>query len=127
MDDTLKIYVWPDGSWESEEDIDDMDWYLSSMGKSDDFSEHTVDLDLDYDDIQELIDLQALPGMLPDPVTINNIVGMGKIPVPKGAIVVVSHSKDIEYNAVTMLEDRLIVNAPDVFVEIIQAKVDKDV
>ena len=122
--DKLLIYVWPDGSWVSEDDVDDLDWYISSNGKSDDFSEHFIPLELDAEDIEELISLNALPGMLPDKV--QKIEHMGKVSIPEGAILIVHHSKDIEYNAVTMLEDKLIVNAPDVFVEVIQSKVDKD-
>lgn len=119
-DDTIKIYVWPDGHWVSEEDVDDLDWYISSSGKSDDFSEHEISLELDADDIEELISMNALPGMLPDKP--QKIEHMGKVSIPEGAILIVHHSKDIEYSAVTMLEDKLIVNAPGVFVEVIQPK-----
>lgn len=67
MENTIVIYVWPDNTWVTEEDIDgDLDWYIFSGGKSDDFKEYKVSLDLSPDDIQELIDLQALPGMSPD-------------------------------------------------------------
>jgi len=64
MSETIKIYVWPDGSWINEDDAEDLDWYISSNGKSDDYSEHDVDINLEADDIEELIELQALPGML---------------------------------------------------------------
>ena len=125
-DDTLKIFLWPDGTWISEEDVegDDFDWYLMGAGKSDDFAEYEVSLDLEPDDIQELIDLKALPGMLPDivPADPQDIANMGVITIPEGAVLVVHHSKDIEYNAVTMLEDRLIVNAPDITIEVIIPK-----
>lgn len=115
---TIKIYVWPDGSWISEED--DLDWYISSSGKGDDFTEYEVPLELDSDDIDELIALQALPGMLPDTKPKE-----GKIKVPEGATVIISHSKDIDYNAVTMLEDRLIINAPNILIEIIKGNNNK--
>ncbi len=120
----LKIYLWPDGSWiEETDDIDDLDWYITSTGKSDDYTEHFVPIELDAEDIDELIKMKALPGMLPDKIQL--IEDMGKVSIPKGAILIVHHSKDIEYSAVTMLEDRLIVNAPDVFIEIIQPKGNK--
>jgi len=124
-EDTLKIYVWPDGTWVSEEDVNgDLDWYMVSSGKSDDFSEYLIPLPLDAKDIEELISLNALPGMLPDkPMGLEH---QGKVSVPEGAILIVHHSKDIEYNAVTMLEDKLIVNAPGTFVEVIMPKADKD-
>ena len=123
-DDKLKIWVWPDGSWISEDDVDDLDWYISSNGKSDDFSEHLIPLLLDGDDIEELISMNALPGMLPDKPA--GLEHQGKVSVPDGAILIVHHSKDIEYKAVTMLEDRMIVNAPNTFVEVIMPKADKD-
>ena len=132
-EDKLKIFVWADGSWESEEEIDDMDWYISSNGKSDDFTEYLIPIELDPEEIDELIELEALPGMLPDmpqeiqeTQEIQGIIGGGKLAIPEGSVLIVHHSKDIDYNAVTMLEDKLIVNAPDVFVEIIQSKEDKD-
>ncbi|MCP4374055.1 MAG: hypothetical protein GY797_39010, partial [Deltaproteobacteria bacterium] len=64
-EETIKIYIWPDGSWESEEEIDDMDWFLSSSGKSDDYAEYNIPLGLEAEDIDELILLNALPGMIP--------------------------------------------------------------
>ncbi len=123
--DMLKIWVWPDGTWVSEDDVDDLDWFISSAGKSDDFSEHLIPLELDGEDIEELIQLNALPGMLPDKV-VSSLEGMGKVAIPEGAILIVHHSKDIEYQAVTMLEDKLIVNAPGTFVEVIMPKEKKN-
>lgn len=120
-DETIKIYVWPDGSWVSEDDIDDLDWYIVSTEKSDDYAIYNVPIELEAEDIEELINMQALPGMLPDPGELN-IEDMGKVAIPEGAILFVHHSKDIEYNAVTMLEDKLIVNAPGIFVEVIMPK-----
>lgn len=127
-DDKVKIYVWADGTWISEEDTEgDLDWYIFSSGKSDDYTAYDISSELEPEDIDELISLEALPGMLPEPQEgIIKIEDMGKIPIPEGAVVLVHHSKDIEYNAVTMLEDRLIVNAPDIFIEIITPKVKKD-
>ncbi|MDP8268304.1 MAG: hypothetical protein P9L97_06195 [Candidatus Tenebribacter davisii] len=122
----IKIFVWSDNTWMYEDDIEDgdLDWFCMETGKSDDFAEYQVSLDLEADDIQMLIDLNSLPGMLPDPVAseVKPIEEMGKISIPVGAIVIVSHSKDIDYSAVTMLEDRLIVNAPDLFIEVIMPK-----
>lgn len=120
-DETIKIYVWPDGSWISEEDIDDMEWYLFTTGKSDDYKEYQVPIELEAEDIEELISLNALPGMLPDPTTIK-IEDMGKIEIPEDALLIVHHSKDIDYNAVTILKDRMIVNAPGIFIEVITSK-----
>ncbi len=120
MSNTIKIYVWPDGSWVNEDDADDIDWYISSNGKSDDFSTHDVDAELEAEDIDELIELNALPGMLPDMPT--KLEDMGKVSIPEGAVLIVHHSKDIDYNAVTSLEDKMIVNAPNIFVEVIQKK-----
>lgn len=124
-DDTIKIYLWPDGSWVSEDDVDDLDWYITSTGKSDDFGIYDVSLDLEPDDIEELILLNALPGMLIDPQVVS-IENMGKVEIPEGAIVIIHHSKDIEYKATTMLEDRLIVNAPNLFVEVIMPREKED-
>lgn len=124
---TVTIYVWPDGSWISSEDpeADDMDWYTMTTGKSDDYASYEVSLDLEPEDIEELISMNALPGMLPDLITAN-IEEMGKVKIPEGCILIVSHSNDIDYNAVTMLEDKLIVNAPDLFIEVITPKEKKD-
>ncbi len=127
--DTLTIYVWPDGTWISEENVDgDFEWYLMFAGKSDDYASYDVSYDLDDSDIEELISLNALPGMLPDKPDTNtdNLEHQGKVPIPEGAILIVHHSKDIEYQAVTMLKDRLIVNAPNIMIEVIQSKEDKD-
>lgn len=119
MDDKIKIYVWTDNSWESEEEIDDLDWYISSMGKSDDYTEYMIPIELEADDITELIELNALEGMLPNEPKIEV---MGKIKIPKNALLIVTHDKDIPYNAVTILEDRMIISAPNLTVEIIQGK-----
>ena len=120
MDDKIKIFVWPDNSWVNEDDIDDMDWYLASTDKGDDYAKYYVSIELDADDIDELIELKALPGMLPDPK--KSIEEMGKVPIPEGAILIVHHSKDIDYSATTILKDKIIINAPDIFVEVIQSK-----
>jgi len=126
MEDKNLIYVWPDGHWVFEEDVDggDLDWYIISAGKSDDYSEYHVPIELEADDIEELISLNALPGMLPDPIP-TDITKMGKVAIPEGCILMVHHAKDIEYNAVTMLEDKLIVNAPGIFIEVITPKAKK--
>ncbi len=118
MNDTILIYVWPDNTWISEEDIDDMDQYLCATKKSDDYTTYELDINLDAEDIQELIDLKALPGMLP-PL---NQCPVGPIAIPKDSIIIITHSKDIDYSAVTMLEDKLIVNAPKMTLEIIAPK-----
>lgn len=121
MTEMIKIYVWPDGVWYSEEDIVDIEW----LGKSDDYSEHLVPIELEADDIEELISLNALPGMLID-AQVTPIENMGKVEIPEGAVVIIHHSKDIEYKATTMLEDKLIINAPNIFIEVIMPKEKKD-
>lgn len=127
-EDTLKIYVWPDGSWESEEEIDDIDWYLSSASKSDDYKEYNIPLELEADDIEELIAINALPGMLPDPVSFEGIIDSnaiaeaGEIKIGEDDIIIVSHSKDVDYNAVTLLDDRVIINAPGMVLKVVKGK-----
>ncbi len=127
-DDTLKIYLWPDGSWESEDEIDDMDWYLSGSGKSDDYAIYNVPLDLESEDIEELIGLNALPGMLSDPISFegvidsNTIASAGEIKIGEDDIIIVSHSKDVNYNAVTILDDRVIINAPGMILKVVKGK-----
>ena len=96
---------------------------MASTGKSDDFAIYNIPLELDGDDIEELIRMQALPGMLPDKPTLESIIESGgEIKIDPDDIVIISHSKDIDYNAVTMLEDRLIINAPDLKIKIVKGK-----
>jgi len=126
MDDKLKIFLWPDGTWVSENDIDDwdIDWYTISTGKSDDYAIYYVPIELGAEDIEELISLNALPGMLPDKIKPEDIKieEMGKIVIPEGAIIIISHSKDINYGALTIIEGKLIVNAPNMIMEVITPK-----
>lgn len=118
MSETVEIYVWPDKTWEFKNEIEDLDWYIMSNGKSDDFLSTEAPAELEVEEIEELIDLDALPGMLPDkPKGLEN---QGKIGIAKGAIIMVHHSEDIDYNAVTILKDKLIVNAPNLSIEVIK-------
>jgi len=117
--DKTKILVWPDGSWVSEDEIDDIDWFLTSAGRGDDYAEYLIPSELDNDDIDELIQLKAFPGMLPDKI---NLVGKGKIEIPKGATLLVHYPKDLEYKAFFMLPGKLISNAPDMVIEVIMPK-----
>ena len=110
-----KVYLWPDKTWAYEEDIDDLDWFLVSGGKSDDFTTHEIPDELDAEDIEELINMNALPGMTstkPD-------VMKGKIEIPEGSVLVIRFQGDLDFNAVTILDDRLVVNAPNISVEIL--------
>jgi hypothetical protein len=118
---TIKIYVWPDNHWASEDDIDDMDWYLSSNGRSDDYAIYYVPIELEYEDIEELIELQALPGMIPDEKEFD-IIEEGKVKIPDNCIVIIHHSKDIDYDAAFTLKDRVIINAPNMIMEVIKGK-----
>ena len=119
MKDKIKIYVWADKSWISEENVNDIDFYISSMGKSDDYATYLVPIKLDPEDIQELIDLNALPGMLPN----TRVLGLKEmIKVPKGASVIIKHKKDINYNPITTLSDRIIITAPDIEITLVKPK-----
>lgn len=117
-DDKLKIYVWPDGSWESEEEIDDMDWYLTSSGKSDDYAEYKVPLELEAEDIDELIELNALPGMLPDTVQ-NKIEDQGVIPLPHDSILILTFTSE-EDPYLTHLEGKIIINCTNMSIEVLK-------
>lgn len=45
----MGIYHWPDGFWSPVEDIDDMDLYLTEMGRSDDYAFLQVEVEDDED------------------------------------------------------------------------------
>ena len=109
--DTIQIVVWPDGSWASEEEIDDIDWYLNSTGKSDDYTEYEVPIDLDDEDINELIELHALPGML-EPKNTQNIEG--KIDLPEDSILVLEFPIE-ETPYITYLGGKMIINCIVIF------------
>lgn len=108
----IKIYVWPDNSWVSEEDVEDLDWYISSSGKSDDYAEYMVHIDLEPDDIEELIELQALEGMLPDKEKELDIYEMGEIKLDDDAVLIINHPKDIADYHITQLDGKIIINSP---------------
>ena len=57
MKDKVKIYMWPDGSWEYESEFRDLDLYLMETGKSDDFVIHYVPLEMTYDEVDKLVAL----------------------------------------------------------------------
>ncbi len=115
-DDTLTIYVWSDNSWESEEEIDDIDWYLSSSGKSDDYATYEVPLELEAEDIDELIELEALPGMIPEKTEFPE----GIIELPKDAILIINHPKDISDSSVTILDGKMIINSAGLSIEVLK-------
>lgn len=119
-DDTLKIYVWPDGSWESEEDIDDMDWYLASAGKSDDYVEYNVPLELEMEDIEELIELNALPGMLPDAPP--RLEDQGVVDLPHDSIIVLRFPENDEGPFITHLDGKMIISHPTLSLEVLKGK-----
>lgn len=52
---TVKIYVWPDYSWEYDDEIKDLDWYIFTNGKSDDFYEVNIPITYSVEEIEELI------------------------------------------------------------------------
>jgi len=60
---TIKIYIWPDGSWETEEEIDDMDWYLSSSRKSDDYAVFDIPIKYSDEDIIDFVESEGLSGL----------------------------------------------------------------
>jgi len=120
-----KVYLWPDNTWEFEEEIDDIEWFLVSGGKSDDYTTYEIPDELDAEDINELISMDALPGMTsvkPDvmkgKIEIPDVM-KGKIEIPDGSVLVIRFQGDLDFNAVTILNDRLVVNAPNISVEIL--------
>ena len=113
--DKLKIYVWPDNSWVSEEDIDDIDWYISSGGISDDYAEYMVPIELEADDIDELIELQALEGMPPD---LPEIKKMGKIKISDNSTLII-HSINITYDEIVIKEGKVSINISNATIEVI--------
>jgi hypothetical protein len=56
-EETAKIYIWPDGTWEYVDEIGDLDLYLMETGKSDDFAIHYVPEELNYDEVDNLVQL----------------------------------------------------------------------
>jgi len=119
-DETLTIYVWPDDSWESEEEIDDMDWFLSSSGKSDDYASYEVPLDLEAEDIDELIMLKALPGMIPPKDEIETSLEKG-LDLPADSILVITVPDGDSSAYITKLEGKIIINADNMGLQVLNA------
>jgi hypothetical protein len=115
---TIKIFVWPDNSWTSEEEIDDMDWYLCSTGKSDDYAEYDIPIGLDEEDIDELIQLKALPGMIKP----KNLIELdGKVDLPTDSILVLEFPvSEVPY--ITHLDGKMIINCTEMSIEVLKGK-----
>jgi hypothetical protein len=60
MENKTKIYTWPDGHWEYEWNIDDMDLFISTLGRSDDYSVRYVSSKLSYDEIDNLVNFKPV-------------------------------------------------------------------
>jgi len=114
------IMVWPDGSWVSEEEIDgDMDWYLCTANKEDNYKEYEVPTDLNPDDVDELIELKALPGMIPDKMV--GLEDQGKIQLPEDSIIVLEFPiTDIPF--VTSISGKMIINIKSASIELLKGK-----
>lgn len=116
---TEKIYLWPDNTWVRDSEVDDLDWYIVSGGKSDDFAQYNVPSDLDDEDIDELIGLRALPGMIP-----TKIIGLedqGKVQLPDDSIIVLEFPMtDVPF--VTHINGKMIINVHESSIEILKGK-----
>ena len=113
------IMVWPDGSWASEEDVDDMNWYLCTTDKADNYKEYEVPTDLDPEDIDELIELRALPGIIPDKIA--GIEDQGKVQLPDDAIIVIDFPPE-EIPFITSVTGKMIINTKTATLEILKGK-----
>lgn len=112
---TFQIFVWADDSWVSEEDIDDMDWYLSSAGKSDDYATYDIPLGLEAEDIDELIELKALPGMLKNPLKLED---EGIMDLPKNSVLILRYKGETPY--VHSVTGKMIINTTQMSIEILK-------
>ena len=119
MADTETIYLWPDNSWEWDHEIDDLDWYIASGGKGEDFATYEVPTELDAEDIDELIELKALPGMsTPKAERIEN---QGLITLPTDSIIVLQFPMS-ETPFITHLDGKMIINCDNMSIEILKGK-----
>jgi len=118
-EETIKIYVWPDNSWISEEDVDDIDLYIQSSGKSDDYAIYNIPTELESEDIEELISLKALPGMLSDDI---DLISKGEIILPMGSILVIKHPKDIKDTDILIMDGQMIINSDNLSIKVLKGK-----
>jgi len=114
-DETMKIYVWPNGHWESEDDVKDIDLFCELNGKSDDYFEHYLSTELDAEDINELIELKALPGMLKDTVK-TKLEGI--IDLPKDSVLIINCPSEDGY--VTQLKNKIVINCSKMSIEVLK-------
>ena len=119
MTELSKIYLWPDGLWEWDHEIDDLDLYISTNGKSDDFAMYEVPAELSDEDITELIELSSLPGMIPDKIA--GIEDQGKVQLPDDAIIVIDFPPE-EIPFITSVTGKMIINTKTATLEILKGK-----
>lgn len=119
MTELTKIYLWPDGSWVSEKEIDgDMDWYLCSTDKEENYAEYDIPIGLDDDDINELIELSSLPGMI-KPKNYGDLDG--KVDLPNDSILVLEFPiSEVPY--ITYLDGKMIINCTEMSIEVLKGK-----
>ena len=113
------IYLWSDGLWEWDHEIDDLDLYISTNGKSDDFATYELPAELSDEDIDELIELSSLPGMIPDKVP--GIENKGKVQLPDDAIIVLEFPMD-DVPFITSINGKMIINTKTATLEILKGK-----
>lgn len=51
----VKVYVWPDSSWVKDDDVEDLDLYILSCRKSDDYAIFYMSDELTDEDIESQI------------------------------------------------------------------------
>lgn len=114
---TQSLLVWPDYTWELAENIDDIDWYLCTTGKSDDYSMYDIPLELDEEDIEELVQLKSLPGMLKK----ENVFPSSKSTLPKDSILILEFPVE-QTPFITKLDGKMIINCDTASLEILKGK-----
>jgi len=119
MTELSKIYVWQDGLWEWDHEIDDLDLYISTNGKSDDFAMYEVPAELSDEDITELIELSSLPGMIAPKA--ERIENQGLITLPTDSIIVLQFPMS-ETPFITHLDGKMIINCDNMSIEILKGK-----
>lgn len=119
MSEKRQILVWPDYSWEFVDEIEDLDWHLAESGKSDDYKEYNVPAELDFEDIEELIELRALEGMIPPKQDASEL---GVIKLDDSDILVIDLPKDIDSMDITTVPGKIIINSHDVSFHVLKGK-----
>lgn len=117
-DDTQKVWVWADNSFVVEDDLEDgdLDLYIMFTGKSDDCAQYDVPLGLDAEDIEELIILEALPGMLKPTQTLE-----GEINLPKDSVLIIKCPTGDAF--VTQTKSKIIISGtPQMSIEVLKGK-----